>query len=132
MAKEGHQGKTLPEIAALYGVGRYDMHLFLCTGPDCCTPEQGEGAWQRVKRKIKALFPNLTEANIYRTRAACFRMCQDGPIAVCYPQGKWFRNVTEDQVDSVIDHLVAGKTEPHPLEFAGNPLPRPQSSPLSR
>ena len=25
------------------GVGSYGRHIFICTGPDCCTPEQGRG-----------------------------------------------------------------------------------------
>jgi (2Fe-2S) ferredoxin len=126
MVKEAHKGKSLPEIAQLYGVGRYGMHFFLCTGPDCCTPEVGDSAWQAVKAKIKALFPKLSESTIYRTKVQCFRMCQEGPIAVCYPQGRWFRGVTAHQVDGVIDHLVSGRTGPHALEFAANPLPGPR------
>jgi (2Fe-2S) ferredoxin len=124
MAKEAHKGKSLAEVAKLYGVGQYDMHLLLCTGPDCCTPETGDSAWQAVKAKVKALYPKPWEAKMFRSKAACLRMCQDGPIAVCYPQGKWFRGMTADQVDGVIDHLLSGKTEPHPLEFTQNP-PRP-------
>jgi (2Fe-2S) ferredoxin len=126
MAKEAHKGKSLPEIAPLYGVGQYDMHFLLCTGPDCCTPEQGESAWQAVKAKIRAMFPRLPEAKIYRTRVECFRMCQDGPIAVCYPQGKWFRGVSAERVDEVLDYLASGRPEPHPLEFASNALPHAQ------
>ena len=22
------------------GIGHYDRHIFLCIGPDCCTPEE--------------------------------------------------------------------------------------------
>ena len=51
-------------------------------------------------------------------------MCQEGPTAVCYPQGKWFRGVTADRVDGLIDHILSGDPEPHPLEFTANPLPR--------
>jgi len=124
MAKEAHKGKTLAEIARLYGVGQYDMHFFLCTGPDCCTPEAGESAWQALKAAVKARFAKPWDAKMYRTRVQCLRMCQEGPIAVCYPQGKWFRGVTADRVAEVVDYLLSGKSEPHPLEFTGNPLPR--------
>jgi hypothetical protein len=34
--------------------------------------------------------------------------------------------VTAQQVEGVLDHLVSGKAEPHALEFAANPLPRPR------
>ena len=124
MVKEAHQGKSLKDISELYGIGQYDCHVFLCTGPDCCTPEEGAAAWAALKAKIKALYPRAREAKIYRTKASCLRMCQEGPTAVCYPQGKWFRGVTADRVDGLIDHILSGDPEPHPLEFTANPLPR--------
>jgi len=123
MAKEAHKGKTLQQVSQLYGVGQYHMHFFLCTGPDCCTEEVGNSAWQAVKDKVRALWPKPWEARMYRTRASCLRMCQEGPIALCYPQGKWFRGVTADKVPELLEHLASGTTEPHPLEFAANPLP---------
>jgi (2Fe-2S) ferredoxin len=125
MAKEAHKGKTLPEIAKLYGVGQYALHFLLCTGPDCCTEEAGQAAWNALKSKSRELDPRLSEAKLYRTRVDCLRMCQDGPIAVCYPQGLWFRGVTAERVNDVIDHLVSGSAAPHPLAFAANPLGEP-------
>ncbi len=124
MAKAGHEGKSLSQIAELYGIGQYETHFFLCTGPDCCTPEVGEAAWKALKRKIKALFPRMREAKIYRSKVGCLRMCQEGPTAVAYPQGQWYRGVTADEVDALIDHIASGDTDPHPLEFTANPLPR--------
>jgi (2Fe-2S) ferredoxin len=124
MVKDAHRGKTLREISELYGVGQYEHHFFLCTGPDCCTPEEGMAAWDALKAKIKALYPRMKEAKIYRTKVNCLRMCQEGPTALCYPEGKWFRGVTADKVGEVIDYIASGNPEPHPLEFTANPLPR--------
>jgi len=125
MVKDAHRGKTLKEISELYGIGQFHRHFFLCTGPDCCTPEQGLAAWDALKAKIKELYPKLREAKIYRTKVNCLRMCQEGPTALCYPEGKWFRGVTSEQVGGVIDHILSGNPEPHPLEFTSNPLPKP-------
>lgn len=125
MAKKEHQRKTLQEVAPLYGLGHFRKHLFLCTGPDCCTPEEGMAAWQALKAKIKQRFPRMAEADIYRTKVGCLRMCRQGPIAVCYPEGKWFREVTADQVDALVDYLASGSDTPHPLEFFNHPLPDP-------
>src|SRR5262245_22120328 len=122
MAKEAHKGKTPPEIAKMYGVGQYELHFLLCTGPDCCTPEEGNAAWNALKDKTRQIGPKLSEAKMYRTKVGCLRMCQDGPMAVCYPQGQWFRGGTADKVDEIVDYCVSGKTEPHPLQFASNPL----------
>ena len=129
MADDKRKGKTLPEIAALFGVGQYEMHFMLCVGTSCCTDEAGQAAWAAVKAKTRELYPDATRAKMYRTKADCLRMCQDGPIAVCYPQGRWFRGVTADQVPGLIDHLTTGKDEPHPLEFAANPLAVRKSTP---
>lgn len=121
--KEERKGKSLQQISEQLGIPRVETHLFLCTGPDCCTPEEGEAAWQALKGKVKALFPNLSEARVYRTRVKCLRICKDGPIAVAYPQGKWFQGVTADKVDDVVEHLARGESMPHPLEFTCHPLP---------
>lgn len=122
MAKEDRKDKTVEQIADILGIGNFDTHLFLCTGPDCCTPEEGAAAWQVVKRTVKALNPDLRHSKLYRTKVNCLRMCKGGPIAVSYPQGKWFHSVTEENAASVVEYLQSGATEPHPLEFRAHPL----------
>lgn len=123
MAKEEHEGKTLPQIADILGIGKFDTHLFICTGPDCCDEKTGFAAWDVVKRTVKALNPVLNASKIYRTKVGCLRVCKDGPIAVAYPQGKWFHHVTSENAESIVQHLQAGAEEPHPLQFIVAPLP---------
>lgn len=131
MAKEDRKDKTLQEITELVGLGSVETHLFICTGPDCCSPEEGMAAWQAVKRAVKELNPNLRQARLYRTKVGCLRICKGGPIAMAYPQGKWFHSVTAEAAPSLVAHLQSGSPEPHPLEFAEYPLPpapKPQHS----
>ena len=123
MSKEAHKDKTLEQIADLLGIANAQTHLFLCTGPDCCSPEQGEEAWQAVKRAVKELNPDLRAARLYRTRVNCLRVCKGGPIAVAYPQGKWFHSVTAANAPDVVAHLQHGAQGPHRLEFVAHPLP---------
>ncbi len=123
MAKEDRKGKSLDEIAGILGIDNFDTHLFLCTGPDCCTPEEGLAAWQAVKRTVKELNPNLRQARLYRTKVNCLRVCKGGPIAVAYPQGKWFHSVTAENAPDVVRYLQNGARGPHPLEFREHPLP---------
>ena len=113
MSKEAHKDKTLEQIADLLGIANAQTHLFLCTGPDCCSPEQGEEAWQAVKRAVKDLNPDLRAARLYRTRVNCLRVCKGGPIAVAYPQGKWFHSVTAANAPDVVAHLQHGAQGPH-------------------
>lgn len=121
--QEERKGKSLEEIAEMVGVGRFETHLFICSGPDCCDPETGGAAWKAVKREVKHHNPDMREARVYRTRVNCLRICKGGPIAVAYPQGKWFGGVTADEVPGLVEWLQAGAPGKHPLEFAEYPLP---------
>jgi len=115
--------RTTPEAsAAMFGIGKIVRHLFVCTGPDCTTLEQGEETWTYVKHRMKEL--NITGADgpAYRTRCKCLRICTGGPIAVVYPEGTWYRNVTPENAERIIqDHVIGGRVVDD-LCFARNPL----------
>lgn len=122
MKEKKHSGKTPAEIAENLGIDNVETHLFLCAGPDCCDPQTGAESWRGLKKKLKQVYPRLREAAIYRTKVSCLRICEGGPIAVAYPQGRWFRGVTPDRVEEIVDYLRSGTVEPHPLEFKRHPL----------
>jgi (2Fe-2S) ferredoxin len=113
-----------PEVmAAEFGVGRLTRHLFVCVGPDCVDPAAGERTWQYLKKRLKELNLAGAQGPCYRTKCACLRICTQGPVAVVYPEGAWYRHVTPENVERVIqEHLVGGKVVEE-LCFARNPLP---------
>ena len=112
----------LKAAAAKINIGSSGRHVFLCTGPSCCTPEAGTAAWEVLKQLIKE--KGLKDgANVcQRTKVGCLRICCHGPTMLVYPEGTWYHGMTADRIPRFVqEHLVEGKPIAEWI-FATNPL----------
>ena len=119
----GDQQVQLQAVAAKLGIGSYTRHVLLCTGPNCCSPEEGLAAWEALKGQIKEHNLGAGEHACYRTKVGCLRICCQGPTMVVYPEGTWYHGMTADRIPRFVQQHIA---EGRPVEawvFANNPLP---------
>jgi (2Fe-2S) ferredoxin len=105
-----------------HGIGQYRRHVLLCTGPTCCTPEEGLAAWEVLKGQLKDKGLLTGENACYRTKVGCLRICCHGPTMLVYPEGTWYHGMSADRIPEFVQkHLVEGQ----PIDewiFARNPL----------
>ena len=121
----------LTQIAEALSIPRVQRHIFLCadqTNPKCAPREETNRLWVHLKTRLKQLDaaspppkwqgdmdhdPEPVEPGtgiVLRTKADCLRICEQGCIAVVYPEGTWYAGLDEEKLDRIIDeHLIDGR-----------------------
>jgi (2Fe-2S) ferredoxin len=125
------RSERLTQIAEALSIPRVRRHIFLCadqTNPKCAPREETNQLWRHLKTRLKELDaasappkwqgdmgydPDPVEpgsGTVLRTKADCLRICEQGCIAVVYPEGTWYAGLDIEKLDRIIDeHLIGGE-----------------------
>jgi (2Fe-2S) ferredoxin len=123
--------ERLENIAEALSIPRVQRHIFLCadqTNDKCAPRDETNRLWTHLKNRLKQmeaasappkwqgemdLDPSPVDpgdGTVLRTKADCLRICEQGCIAVVYPEGTWYAGLDLEKLDRVIDeHLIGGR-----------------------
>ncbi|MEJ2514154.1 MAG: (2Fe-2S) ferredoxin domain-containing protein [Gammaproteobacteria bacterium] len=93
----------------------YQRHIFFCINRreegdrPCCYDAGGEQAFAYAKQKAKEM-DLLGPGKLRVNKSGCLDRCEEGPVAVVYPEGVWYSYVDREDIDEIIEeHLVNGR-----------------------
>ncbi len=87
-------------------------HFFLCNSFRMKGDLQGSCNRKGAPDLLQYLQTEIGDRNLDAivSTTSCLNVCENGPILVIYPQELWYRGVTEETIDQILNARESGET----------------------
>lgn len=104
-------GDTVPSAAVqMPSIAAYRRHLLVCTGPRCTQNCAAQLLFDNLGEKFRAAGLQDGALRVKRSRVSCFAACKGGPVMCVQPDGTWYYNVTDANMNRIVhEHLLHGR-----------------------
>ncbi len=92
---------------------KYRQHYFVCINQrppfakQSCGQQNSNQIYAKLRDEVEKR--NLKD-EIKVTGSTCLGACEDGPTIVVYPEGIWYKGVTEEDVNEIVEsHMLQNK-----------------------
>jgi (2Fe-2S) ferredoxin len=92
---------------------KLNHHIFVCTSCRINGQQKGlcyaKDSVDIVQKFLEEIEDMDLSSEVMITNTGCFGICEKGPIAVVYPEGIWYGNLTEEDVEKIVEqHIING------------------------
>ncbi|MFZ3591542.1 (2Fe-2S) ferredoxin domain-containing protein [Bacillus sp. DJP31] len=87
---------------ATWDLSKTKHHVLICNGSSCMS-NGAEELTQAIRKEIR-----VREADevIHTTRTRCNGRCHDKSVVIAYPEGRWYKDMKEEEASSFIGNLL--------------------------
>ena len=89
---------------------KFKKHIFICINErDASAPRKSCGAniGLAIANRFKELIrENGLRMSVRAQKSSCFDVCEEGPIAVVYPEGVFYKKISINDVDEIFEQHI--------------------------